>query len=138
MVSFGSVYMVSFSFLGIFKMVDLKLGILTSSETISIIFSLSAVYGHTFWCLYMPYYYYYFFFFGWKLNVLNTILWLRWKSGFPLLRPCSSFFKNFLGLVILDFCGCDFCLVFFMNQLCEAFILCHIMRLMSLVSVVIS
>lgn len=55
MVSFGFVYVASFSFSGIFKMIDLKLSIWTSSETISVIFSLSAVYGHAFWCLYMPY-----------------------------------------------------------------------------------
>ena len=101
MVSFGSVYMVSFSFSGIFKMVDLKLGIWTSSETISIIFSLSPVYGHTFWCLYMPYYYYYFFL------VENWMFWILYcgyvgnqvsrSSGLVLLfkkfsRPCYPWF----------------------------------------------
>lgn len=116
MVSLGSVYMVSFSFSGIFKMIDLKLSIWTSSETISIIFSLSPVYGHTFWCLYM--------------HCIVATLEIRFPS------PQALFFF-FLGLVILDFCGCDLCLVVFMNQLCEAFILCHIMRLVSLVSVVI-
>lgn len=77
-------------------------------------------------------------FFWLKTECFEYYIVAMLEIRFPAPQALFFFLKNFLGLVILDFCGCDFCLVFFMNQLCEAFILCHIMRLMTLVNVVIS